>query len=145
MKTQLTGLIVFFSLLTNAWCKKEDNDCKGVELEDDWKLLVGIQARPKREDCVKKSKAGDMLTVHYTAHYYKTCEVFDSTRDREPFQFILGKNMAIPGFDEGLIGMCEGEVRKLSVPSKLSYESSLGGQRAPGLVYRVELVKIAPL
>ena len=145
MRSQLRTLALVFTLVANVWCKKENNDCKGVELEDNWRLLVGIEARPKREECVKKSKVGDMLSVHYIAHYYKTCEIFDSTRDREPFQFVLGQNMVIPGFDDGLIGMCEGEVRKISVPSKLSYESSLGGQRAPGLVYRVELVKISSL
>ncbi len=35
--------------------------------------------------------------------------VFDSSRDREPLEFTIGQNMVIPGFENGVVGMNEGE------------------------------------
>jgi FK506-binding protein 2 len=47
---------------------------------------------------------------------------FDSSVDRGfPFDFKVGVGQVIRGWDEGLIGMCIGERRKLIIPSGLGY------------------------
>ena len=66
---------------------------------------------------------------------------FDSSRDRpEPFKFQLGAGQVIKGWDEGVLGMCVGERRRLVVPPALGY----GDQGAGGatLHFEVELLGI---
>ncbi|XP_063868250.1 uncharacterized protein LOC135104648 [Scylla paramamosain] len=55
------------------------------------------------------------------------------------------KSQVIRGWDQGLIGMCEGEKRKLVIPSDLGYGASGAPPKIPPhttLVFEVELVKI---
>ena len=73
-------------------------------------------------------------------------EVFDSSLDRgEPLSFTLGTGQVIKGWDQGLIGICEGEKRKLIIPAELAYGSKGAGAKIPPnspLIFEVECVKI---
>lgn len=62
---------------------------------------------------------------------------------------MIGKGNVIQGWEKGLIGMCIGEIRKLTVPSDLAYGdegTGMGmGLDIPGgatLVFEVELLNI---
>jgi FKBP-type peptidyl-prolyl cis-trans isomerase len=90
--------------------------------------------------------AGDTVSVHYTGMLL-TGEKFDSSLDRnEPFEFPVGMNMVIKGWDEGLQLLKEGTKATLVIPSRMGY----GEQGAPGspigpneiLVFDVELLKV---
>lgn len=64
---------------------------------------------------------GDKLVVQYTG-WLRTGEVFDSSFMRDqPFEFTLGTNQVIEGWNEGLVGMKVGGKRRLVVPRNLSY------------------------
>lgn len=71
---------------------------------------------------------------------------FDSSYDRNsPLSFTLGQGRVIQGWEQGLLDMCIGEKRKLTIPPELGY-----GARGVGpipanseLIFDTELVGIA--
>jgi peptidylprolyl isomerase len=68
------------------------------------------------------AKAGDAITVQYVGVDFKTGEQFDASWDRgQPFQFQLGAQMVIPGWDQGVAGMKVGGRRELVIPPDLAY------------------------
>ncbi|XP_017782290.1 PREDICTED: peptidyl-prolyl cis-trans isomerase FKBP2 [Nicrophorus vespilloides] len=85
---------------------------------DDRKLQIGVKKRLL--NCETKTKKGDFLHVHYRAMYENEVE-FDSSYTTKPFTFTLGLGQVIKGWDQGLLGMCVGEIRKLVVPPHLAY------------------------
>ncbi|CAI0426384.1 unnamed protein product, partial [Linum tenue] len=59
--------------------------------------------------------------------------VFDSSFERgDPIEFELGSGQVIKGWDQGLLGMCVGEKRKLKIPSKLGYGDQGSPPTIPG-------------
>jgi peptidylprolyl isomerase len=94
----------------------------------------------------KTAKAGDTVTVQYVGVDYKTGEQFDASWDSgQPFQFQLGAQMVIPGWDQGVAGMKVGGRRELTIPPDLAY----GPQGQPPaiapnatLVFVVDLVSV---
>ncbi|XP_065832707.1 peptidyl-prolyl cis-trans isomerase FKBP2-like [Oscarella lobularis] len=109
----------------------------------DSKLRIGVKKRP--EKCDMKAKKGDTLSMHYTGTLEDGTE-FDSSIPRgEPFVFTLGAGQVIKGWDQGLIGMCEGEKRRLVIPSELGYGDRGAPPKIPGgatLIFEVELLRI---
>ena len=73
------------------------------------------------DTCEKKALNGQMLTMHYTGTLEDGTK-FDSSVDRnEPFKFQIGVGQVIQGWEEGVLGMCVGEKRRLIVPPELGY------------------------
>ena len=69
---------------------------------------------------MEPAKIGDSVKVHYTGKFEDGI-VFDTSRDKEPFEFIIGENMVIPGFEKGIIGMNVGEKKTINVPFSEGY------------------------
>ncbi|GLE08394.1 hypothetical protein PINS_up019555 [Pythium insidiosum] len=84
--------------------------------------------------------------MHYTGTLRKDGSKFDSSLDRnQPFEFTLGAGQVIKGWDQGLVGMCIGEKRRLTIPSNLGYGDYGSQPKIPGkatLVFDVELMDI---
>lgn len=105
-------------------------------------LQIEVESVP--ENCEAKTKNGDMLSMHYTGSLLDG-KVFDSSAGRDAFSFQLGAGQVIKGWDQGLLDMCVGEKRKLTIPSQLAYgEQGAGKVIPPGatLKFDVELVAI---
>ena len=70
------------------------------------------------------SKIVAMFTqVHYTGTLEDGSE-FDSSLEREPLEFEVGGGKVIPGFDDAVMGLAEGEKRKQLVPAERAYGKS---------------------
>uniref|UniRef100_A0A131XIT6 peptidylprolyl isomerase n=1 Tax=Hyalomma excavatum TaxID=257692 RepID=A0A131XIT6_9ACAR len=104
-----------------------------------------VEVVKSSDSCSRKSKKGDILSMHYTGTLVDGKE-FDSSRQRgEPFRFQIGLGQVIKGWDQGLLDMCVGDKRKLTVPPSLGYGEAGAGDRIPPgatLVFETELTKI---
>ncbi|KAG3117905.1 hypothetical protein PI124_g3906 [Phytophthora idaei] len=114
------------------------------DLPPDAQLRIGVKHRP--EECTMKSQLGDTLSMHYTGTLRKDGSKFDSSLDRnQPFDFPLGAGRVIKGWDRGLVDMCIGEKRRLTIPSDLAYGDRGSPPKIPAkatLVFDVELLDI---
>lgn len=91
-----------------------------------------------------RAKSGDGVTVQYVGVSYSTGEQFDASWDRgQPFQFQLGAQMVIAGWDEGVVGMRTGGRRMLVIPPDLAYGSTGQGPIAANetLIFVIDLKK----
>ncbi len=70
---------------------------------------------------MSKVKDGDTVKVHYTGKLTEDGTVFDSSEDREPLEFTLGEGQLIPGFEEAVIGMEEGDDTTVEIASEDAY------------------------
>ncbi len=87
---------------------------------------------------------GDVVSVHYEGTLSDGTK-FDSSYDRGvPFEFTLGQNSVIQGWEQGLLGMRVGEIRELKIPSSMGYGPSGSGPipGSAGLIFKVELLEI---
>jgi peptidylprolyl isomerase len=88
------------------------------------------------------AKKGDEVMVHYAGRLTDGTEFDNSYKRNEPIKFILGQNMVIKGWEEGLLGMQVGDKRKLTIPPDLAYGAEGKAPIPPNatLVFDVELV-----
>ncbi|MCJ1463742.1 FK506-binding protein 2A [Pseudocyphellaria aurata] len=80
------------------------------------------------KECTRKSQRGDTISVHYRGTLASDGSQFDASYDRDqPLDFTVGQGMVIKGWDEGLLDMCPGDKRKLTIPPEYGYgERSMG-------------------
>ena len=78
--------------------------------------------------CTRKTQRGDKISVHYRGTLASDGTEFDASYNRgTPLDFTVGKGQVIKGWDEGLLDMCIGDKRKLTIPPEFGY-----GERAMG-------------
>jgi FKBP-type peptidyl-prolyl cis-trans isomerase len=84
--------------------------------------------------CTRKTKAGDTIYVNYKGTLQSDGSVFDTSLapGRDPFSFRLGAHQVIKGWDLGLLDMCLGEGRRLTIPPELAYGNRNMGAIPPG-------------
>jgi len=84
------------------------------------------------------AKVNDKVKVHYTGKL-TTGEVFDSSVDREPIEFIVGGGQMIKGFDDGVLGMGLNEKKTLNIPADQAY-----GDSNPALIQTLDRTQLPP-
>ncbi len=81
--------------------------------------------------------------MDYTGWLTADGTMFDSSYNRcEQFNFVLGNGDVIQGWDDGILGMSPGDVRRLIIPAELAYgEQARGSIPAnSSLTFDVELI-----
>ena len=74
-------------------------------------------------ECVRKTQAGDKIDVHYRGTLTDGTE-FDASYNRgQPLSFTVGQGQVMKGWDQGLLDMCPGEKRKLTIQPDWAYGS----------------------
>ncbi|CAN9184252.1 unnamed protein product [Alternaria alternata] len=94
--------------------------------------------------CTRKTKVGDKVNVHYRGTLLDGSE-FDASYNRgSPLNFAVGTGQVIKGWDQGLLDMCPGEKRKLTIQPEWAYGSRGAGPIPANsvLIFESELVSI---
>ncbi|KAK6167775.1 hypothetical protein SNE40_021726 [Patella caerulea] len=105
-----------------------------------------VETKSKPVDCYPNAVNGDQVAVHYTGRL-ETGVVFDSSvqQQRDPIAFVLGEGRVIPGWEQGILGMCVGEKRLLTIPSHLAYGKKGSPPQIPPdatLIFETELMSL---
>jgi peptidylprolyl isomerase len=69
---------------------------------------------------MSQAKQGDTVRVHYTGTL-DDGTMFDTSANREPLEFTIGKGQVIPGFDLAVIDMVPGETRVSLIQAEDAY------------------------
>jgi peptidylprolyl isomerase len=85
---------------------------------------------------MRQAKTNDLVRVHYTGSL-EDGTVFDSSLDRQPLEFKIGHGVIIPGFENGIIGMNEGDTKVVSIQPEDAY-----GMHRNELVGVIERVRV---
>ena len=67
-----------------------------------------------REEKMKEAQVGDLVSVHYTGKFTNG-EVFDSSKERDPLKFTLGKKELLGGIEDRVVGMKPGETQSVTL------------------------------
>jgi FKBP-type peptidyl-prolyl cis-trans isomerase len=92
--------------------------------------------------------AGKLFDVNYNLYSYEPSGSGGRgvLLQSGPFSFRQGTNSAIPGFDQGVVGMRVGGVRRLTIPPSLGYGASppanSGIQANAWLVFDIQLTNV---
>lgn len=105
----------------------------------------GLRIEELRTGSGAIAEAGRRVRLHYVGTLTDGT-VFDSSRARnEPMEIDIGKGHLIKGFEEGVLGMRVGDVRRLTIPPDLGYGDRRVGDKIPAnsiLVFEVELLEV---
>jgi peptidylprolyl isomerase len=83
-------------------------------------------------------KQGDTVQVNYTGKL-ETGAVFDSSFERGPIQFTIGRGQVITGFEQAILGMNPGETKTVKIPVDLAY-----GPRREDMVVTMNRSQLPP-
>jgi len=89
-------------------------------------------------------KTGDNITVNYIGWFANNGNVFDQSFNHgdSGFPFTVGQGV-ITGWSQGVVGMKQGEVRRLKIPYSLAYGEQGNPPTIPAksdLIFDVELI-----
>jgi peptidylprolyl isomerase len=109
----------------------------------------GLQITDSKIGTGATPQPGQICVMHYTGWLYQDGakgKKFDSSLDRgQPFEFPIGKQRVIAGWDEGVASMKVGGKRTLIIPPELGYGArGAGGAIPPNatLIFDVELLDV---
>jgi FKBP-type peptidyl-prolyl cis-trans isomerase 2 len=79
---------------------------------------------------------GNNVKLHYTGKF-ENGDVFDTSKEREPLEIVVGSNQIISKLEESIIGMDSGEEKTIELDPKDAY-----GERNEELVKEMPLANL---
>ncbi len=122
---------------------------KENNLQNVQKTESGVYYVVTKEGKGPQAKDGDQVAVHYKGTFLNG-EEFDASKGNplsggKPFEFTLGQQMVIKGWDDAIAQLKEGSEAILLIPSPLAYGAQDRGPQMPAnsvLRFDVELVDV---
>jgi peptidylprolyl isomerase len=74
----------------------------------------------RKESETTNARQGNSVRVHYKGTL-KDGTVFDSSEGCDPLAFTIGEGQVIPGFEDAVIGMSQGETRTVVIAADQAY------------------------
>jgi peptidylprolyl isomerase len=111
----------------------KDADVKELKLED---KMIGSGT---------EATTGKMVVMNYIGRLTDGTQFDTSCGKPSPFEFNLGQGQVIAGWDQGIVGMKVGGIRRLIIPASLGYGAAGAGGVIPpnaALVFDVELIEV---
>lgn len=148
-KIAIVALALISTVVVAQDKKKGDKDqpkVKTVKVKDPKmvKTASGLEYTITEKGNGKKAMLGDKVKVHYTGKLTNDT-VFDSSLKRgQPFEFKLGAQQVIKGWDEAFQLLQVGDKATLKLPAELAYGANATG-RIPAnstLIFDVELLDV---
>ena len=91
---------------------------KGVTFAKPADITLGVEElHPPKDASSRPAAAGDVVDVAYVGKLSENDHVFETST----LVFVLGEGNVIKAWDEGVLGMREGQQRRLTCPPKLAY------------------------
>lgn len=110
------GILYYFMPKNNNPIELNQNQNQSGVFE-----IQGMKVEILKQGSGDEAKTGNKVTVNYVGTLQDGTK-FDSSIDRNtPFEFVLGENKVIRGWELGVLGMKVGEERMLTIPSELGY------------------------
>nr|XP_033802361.1 peptidyl-prolyl cis-trans isomerase FKBP7 isoform X2 [Geotrypetes seraphini] len=108
---------------------------------------VKIEVLHLPNECDPKSKRGDLLNAHYDGYLANDGSKFYCSRSEKeghPKWLVLGVGQVIKGLEIGMMNMCPGEKRKVTIPPSLAYGIHGSGKIPPNatLIFEIELYAV---
>jgi cytoskeletal protein RodZ len=106
----------------------------------------GLQCIDIKVGTGQPATASSQVEVQYTGWIAANGKKFDSSYDRnQPLQVSLGQGQVIPGWDEGIVGMKHGGIRRLIIPASLAYGAAGQPPTIPAnatLIFDITMVSV---
>jgi FKBP-type peptidyl-prolyl cis-trans isomerase FkpA len=115
-----------------------------VNLAASTKTANGVYYRDVTPGTGATLTTGQTATVSYKGQLANGVTFDQSTTANPTFDFVVGGNQVIPGFEQGMVGMKVGGVRQLVIPPALGYGTANDPIIPPNsvLVFNVTLVSV---
>ncbi len=87
---------------------------------------------------MRRAATGNVIVFHYVGRLANG-DVFDSSVDGQPLKLRLGNGQLVPGVEQALVGMAEGDTKRVKIPAADAY-----GERRPELVQEIGRDNLQP-
>jgi peptidylprolyl isomerase len=91
-----------------------------------------------KENAMAQAKQGDIVQIHYTGRL-DDGTVFDTSSERHPLRFTIGKGQVIAGVEQAIVGMNTGEFKTAKLPFELAY-----GPRRDDMIVTMDRSQLPP-
>jgi peptidylprolyl isomerase len=135
-----SGLLLLIGLQTAAIAQSAVK----LKVNEEYVAENGLKVTLLKTGKGKILAKGDKVKVHYKGELVDG-RVFDSSYEREqPFEFVMGMNQVIAGWDQALLMLKTGDKAKLVIPPDLGYGDTPMPKIPAGsyLVFEVEVLDV---